>query len=152
MLRVIIIIDTKVVASDGFIYRYLSRTEMVDRFHSLQHENKLSRLRSKLNTAIAKQSVTLDEQTSNDIVSIMHEEESRVAGICLLRGYFGTTTKGSRLEIRQKRHSPAPTDDKVVSVPTSQSSVGKDIIMKHSGTVGASSYIRRGPCMIIPTV
>ena len=56
---------------------------MVDRLHDLQHQNRLAKLRidrlkEKLSTIIADQSVVLDEGTSKDIKEIMQEEEEQV--------------------------------------------------------------------------
>ena len=56
---------------------------MVDRLHDLQHQNRLAKLRidrlkEKLSTIIADQSVVLDEGTSKDMKEIMQEEEEQV--------------------------------------------------------------------------
>ena len=67
--------------------RYLSKPDMVSRLHALQHKNRLSkleveRLKVKLADVIAKQSVALDQDTSNDMKEVMQQVEEQAMKNC----------------------------------------------------------------------
>lgn len=67
--------------------RYLSKPEMVNRLHSLQHQNRISKLRiqrlkNKLAAIIADHSVSTDAETSDDLQVIMREEEETALQGC----------------------------------------------------------------------
>lgn len=60
--------------------RYLTKPQMVDRLHTVQHQNRLSKLRierlkAKLAAVIEKQSIVLDQATSNDLQEIITQQE-----------------------------------------------------------------------------
>ena len=68
----------------GFSFRYLSKPELVERLHSLKHQNRISklkidRLKAKLTAVIKSQSISLDQGTSDDMMQMMLQQEDRVA-------------------------------------------------------------------------
>ena len=68
----------------GFSFRYLSKPELVERLHSLKHQNRISklkidRLKAKLTAVIKNQSISLDQGTSDDMMQMMLQQEDRVA-------------------------------------------------------------------------
>ena len=71
---------------------------MVDSLHDLQHQNQLAKLRidrlkEKLSTIIADQSVVLDEGTSKDMKEIMQEEEEQVTRRLISADILATTER-----------------------------------------------------------
>ena len=98
-------------------YRYLSTPQKVDRLRQLHHgsrclQKQLRRREDSIAALIAKEGVTLDVETSQDIGTIMTEENANIASkypAQLPKNVLGTTDEG--YQWRQSKYELAPSHD-----------------------------------------